>query len=68
MQPSILIAGVGIIFHGDYAFSGEVARRLAGTALPQDARVVDFDIRGHDLAFALPDGYRTRSRWALRRW
>lgn len=57
-QPRILIAGVGNIFHGDDAFGSEVARRLAGTALPAEARVVDFGIRGHDLAFALPDGYR----------
>lgn len=57
MQPSILIAGVGNIFHGDDAFGSEVARRLARTGLPQDVRVVDFGIRGHDLAFALQDGY-----------
>lgn len=57
MQPSILIAGVGNIFHGDDAFGSEVARRLAQTPLPSEVRVIDFGIRGHDLAFALQDGY-----------
>jgi hydrogenase maturation protease len=56
-RPTILIAGVGNIFHGDDAFGSEVARRLAQTPLPPQARVVDFGIRGHDLAFALEDDY-----------
>jgi hydrogenase maturation protease len=58
MQPSILIAGVGNIFHGDDAFGSEVARRLAQTPLPPEVRVADFGIRGHDLAFALQDDYQ----------
>ena len=53
----LLIAGVGNIFHGDDAFGVEVARRLAGRTLPPEARVVDFGIRGFDLAYALLDGY-----------
>jgi hydrogenase maturation protease len=57
MRPCILIAGVGNLFHGDDAFGSEVARRLAGVPLPPEVRVVDFGIRGHDLAFALQDGY-----------
>jgi hydrogenase maturation protease len=57
MQRSILIAGVGNIFHGDDAFGSEVARRLAQTALPPEVRVVDFGIRGQDLAFALQEDY-----------
>jgi hydrogenase maturation protease len=57
MQPSVLIAGVGNIFHGDDAFGSEVARRLAESPLPPEARVVDFGIRGHDLAFALQEGF-----------
>jgi hydrogenase maturation protease len=57
MRPRILIGGVGNIFHGDDAFGSEVARRLAQTPVPQDVRVVDFGIRGHDLAFALQDDY-----------
>jgi hydrogenase maturation protease len=57
MKQTILIAGVGNIFHGDDAFGSEVARRMAQTALPANVRVVDFGIRGHDLAFALQDGH-----------
>ena len=49
---SILIAGVGNIFHGDDAFGVEVARRLATVALPDGVRVADFGIRGFDLAYA----------------
>src|SRR5437899_8276886 len=58
MKPRILIAGVGNIFHGDDAFGSEVARRLAAASMPPEVRVVDFGIRGHDLAFALEDDYR----------
>jgi hydrogenase maturation protease len=55
--PRILIAGIGNIFLGDDAFGVEVARRLAERKLPDCARVVDFGIRGFDLAYALLDGY-----------
>lgn len=53
----ILIAGIGNIFHGDDAFGVEVASSLAKRSLPVEARVVDFGIRGFDLAYALLDGY-----------
>jgi hydrogenase maturation protease len=53
----ILVAGVGNIFCGDDAFGVEVARRLARTEPALDADVVDFGIRGLDLAFALTDRY-----------
>ena len=53
----ILIAGIGNIFHGDDAFGVEVAQRLARRVLPPEVRVVDFGIRGFDLAYALLDGY-----------
>ncbi len=49
----ILIAGVGNIFCGDDAFGVEVAQRLVNRALPDGVRVVDFGIRGFDLAYAL---------------
>ena len=49
----ILIAGIGNIFHGDDAFGVEVANRLSRRVLPPEARVVDFGIRGFDLAYAL---------------
>jgi hydrogenase maturation protease len=54
---TILIAGIGNIFHGDDAFGVEVAGSLARRSLPAEARVVDFGIRGFDLAYALLDGY-----------
>jgi hydrogenase maturation protease len=53
----ILIAGVGNIFLGDDAFGVEVAQRLARRPQPEGIRVVDFGIRGLDLAYALLDGY-----------
>jgi hydrogenase maturation protease len=53
--PRILIAGIGNIFLGDDAFGSEVARRMAAHPLPGDVRVVDFGIRGLDLAYALLD-------------
>jgi hydrogenase maturation protease len=57
-QPqSILIAGIGNIFLGDDGFGCEVLRQLTGRAWPENVRVVDFGIRGFDLAYALLDGY-----------
>ncbi len=58
-RPTILVAGIGNIFLGDDAFGVEVARRLAQRELPAAVRVVDFGIRGFDLAYALQDGYET---------
>jgi len=52
---SILIAGIGNIFLGDDAFGVEVANRLSARAIPAGVRVVDFGIRGFDLAYALMD-------------
>lgn len=54
--PSILVAGIGNIFLGDDGFGVEVVSRLARRKLPDGVRVVDFGIRGFDLAFALMDG------------
>jgi hydrogenase maturation protease len=56
-RPRILVAGVGNVFLGDDAFGIEVAQRLARRPLPDGVRVVDFGIRGLDLAYALLDGY-----------
>jgi hydrogenase maturation protease len=53
----ILIAGIGNIFFGDDAFGVEVASSLSKRTLPAEVRVVDFGIRGFDLAYALLDGY-----------
>jgi len=52
----ILVAGIGNIFLGDDAFGCEVARQLAQQSWPENVRVVDFGIRGFDLAYALLDG------------
>lgn len=56
-RPRILVAGIGNIFLGDDAFGVEVAHRFARLPLPRDVRVVDFGIRGLDLAYALLDPY-----------
>jgi hydrogenase maturation protease len=58
-KPTILVAGIGNIFLGDDAFGVEVARLLGNRKLPAAVRVVDFGIRGFDLAYALQDGYET---------
>jgi hydrogenase maturation protease len=58
-EPTILVAGIGNIFLGDDAFGVEVARLLGNRKLPDAVRVVDFGIRGFDLAYALQDGYET---------
>lgn len=52
---SILVAGLGNIFLGDDAFGSEVARKLMQRKLPENVRVVDFGIRGLDLAYTLLD-------------
>jgi hydrogenase maturation protease len=57
MTPSILVAGIGNIFHRDDAFGVSVAAKLASASLPENVRVVDFGIRGFDLMSALLDGY-----------
>lgn len=53
----ILIAGIGNIFLGDDGFGCEVLRRLMGRTWPDGVSVIDFGIRGFDLAYALMDGY-----------
>jgi hydrogenase maturation protease len=58
-KPRILVAGTGNIFFGDDGFGVEVARQLSRSNLPASVRVVDFGIRGLDLAYALQDGYET---------
>ena len=57
IEPRILVAGIGNIFLGDDAFGCEVAKRLFERKLPENVRVVDYGIRGFDLAYALMDGY-----------
>jgi hydrogenase maturation protease len=51
----ILVAGIGNVFFGDDGFGVAVAGRLAAASLPAGVDVVDYGIRGMDLAFALRD-------------
>jgi hydrogenase maturation protease len=55
--PKILVAGIGNIFLGDDAFGSEVVRGLEGRSWAAGVHVVDFGIRGLDLAYALCEGY-----------
>src|SRR3712207_2812139 len=57
MSKRVLVAGVGNIFLGDDGFGVEVVKRLAGHEWPEGVEVVDFGIRGMDLAYALQDDY-----------
>ena len=59
MSRRILIAGIGNIFLADDGFGVEVVKKLAGRELPEGVEVVDFGIRGLDLAYALQDDYET---------
>lgn len=56
MSGPVLVAGIGNIFLSDDGFGVEVARRLAGEALPEGVEVADFGIRGLHLAYDLLDG------------
>lgn len=51
----ILVAGIGNPFLGDDGFGVALADRLARRALPPGVDVVDYGIRGMDLAYAMQD-------------
>ncbi|MEV0201807.1 hydrogenase maturation protease [Nonomuraea sp. NPDC050691] len=53
----ILVAGIGNVFFGDDGFGVEVVRRLSALPRPGGVDVVDFGIRGMDLAYALQRDY-----------
>jgi hydrogenase maturation protease len=55
--PRVLVAGIGNVFLGDDGFGVALADRLARRALPAGVEVVDYGIRGMDLAYALHDGW-----------
>jgi hydrogenase maturation protease len=57
VRNKILVAGIGNIFLGDDGFGSAVARRMAESPVPDGVRVVDFGIRGLDLAYSLIDRY-----------
>jgi hydrogenase maturation protease len=53
----VLVAGIGNVFLGDDGFGVALANRLAAGELPPGVEVVDFGIRGMDLAWAMQEGY-----------
>jgi hydrogenase maturation protease len=53
----VLVAGIGNVFLGDDGFGVALADRLARRELPAGVEVVDFGIRGMDLAYAMQEGY-----------
>jgi hydrogenase maturation protease len=53
----VLVAGIGNVFMADDGFGVALADRLARRAVPPGVDVVDFGIRGMDLAYAMQDGY-----------
>ncbi len=55
----VLIACIGNIFLGDDGFGVEVAQRLQRRRYPEGVQVVDFGIRGLDLAYTLLEEYDT---------
>jgi hydrogenase maturation protease len=55
----VLVAGIGNVFLGDDGFGVALADRLARRELPAGVEVVDYGIRGMDLAYALHDGWDT---------
>lgn len=55
----ILIAGIGNIFLGDDGFGCETVQVLRQMHLPADVKVIDYGIRGFDLAYALLESYET---------
>jgi hydrogenase maturation protease len=55
--PRVLVAGIGNVFLGDDGFGVALAGRLARRELPAGVDVVDYGIRGMDLAYALLDGW-----------
>ena len=57
-HPRILVAGIGNIFLGDDGFGCEVVRALATIEVPTATKVMDYGIRGLDLAYALLEPYQ----------
>jgi hydrogenase maturation protease len=53
----VLVAGIGNVFLGDDGWGVALAGRLASSVLPRGVDVVDFGIRGMDLAYAMQDDY-----------
>lgn len=58
VEKQVLIACIGNLFLGDDGFGVEAARALATADLPSDVVVIDYGIRGLDLAYALLEPWR----------
>jgi hydrogenase maturation protease len=56
-ENRVLVAGIGNVFLGDDGFGVALVGRVAQRRLPPGVDVVDFGIRGMDLAWAMQDGY-----------
>ncbi|MDX6697187.1 MAG: hydrogenase maturation protease [Solirubrobacteraceae bacterium] len=54
--PRVLVAGIGNVFLGDDGWGVALADRLSRRALPAGVDVVDYGIRGMDLAYSMLDG------------
>ena len=55
----VLVAGIGNMFLGDDGFGCAVVQRLLDEPMPAGVDVVDYGIRGFDLAYALASGYES---------
>jgi hydrogenase maturation protease len=55
-RARILVAGIGNVFLGDDGWGVALVDRLARRELPAGVDVVDYGIRGMDLAYAMADG------------
>src|SRR3954453_6711754 len=53
----VLVAGIGNVFLADDGWGVALAERLAEPVLPEGVAVVDYGIRGMDLAYALGEGW-----------
>ena len=57
-EARVLVAGIGNVFLGDDGFGVEVAQLLLRRqSLPPEAKVVDFGIRGYDVAYEMLNDY-----------
>jgi len=55
LPARVLVAGIGNVFLGDDGFGVALVQRLARRTWPEGVSVVDFGIRGMDLAYALAE-------------
>src|SRR3954468_5690394 len=53
----VLVAGIGNVFLADDGWGVALAERLAERMLPEGVAVVDYGIRGMDLAYAVGEGW-----------